>query len=91
VNELPSSSNIGTNILADYANQVRFWSGAFIKPLRRADCRTVLDLGCSTGNEVLGLTQEGFEVTDLDYSEAAICSDRSSALAISEGNPLAGD
>ena len=30
------------------------WIGAFIKPLHQADCRTILDLGCGSGNEVLG-------------------------------------
>ena len=48
------------------------WIGAVIKPLRRADCRIVLDLGCGTGNEVLGLTQAGFEVTGLDYSQVGV-------------------
>ncbi len=48
------------------------WTGAFIEPLRQVDSRRILDLGCGTGNEVLGLTQEGFEVTGVDYSRAGI-------------------
>ena len=48
------------------------WIRAFIKPLRQAECRTILDLGCGTGNDVLRLTHEGFEVTGFDYSKAGI-------------------
>jgi SAM-dependent methyltransferase len=48
------------------------WIGAIIEPLRQADCRTVLDLGCGTGNEVLGLTRAGFVMTGLDYSRVGI-------------------
>lgn len=53
----------------DWGNQ---WLEPFIKPLRQADCRTVLDLGCGTGNEVLRLTQAGFDITGLDYSKVGI-------------------
>lgn len=48
------------------------WISPFIKPLRQAGCQTILDLGCGTGNEVLNLTQAGFEMTGLDYSKAGI-------------------
>lgn len=48
------------------------WTGAFIKPLQEAGCQDVLDLGCGTGNEVLGLTREGFEATGVDFSITAI-------------------
>ena len=48
------------------------WTGAFIEPLRQAGCQNILDLGCGTGNEVLGLAQEGFEVTGVDFSSEAI-------------------
>jgi SAM-dependent methyltransferase len=49
------------------------WTGAFVKPLRQANVHTVLDLGCGTGNDVLRLTRAGFKVTEVDYSEEAIC------------------
>jgi SAM-dependent methyltransferase len=48
------------------------WVGAFLEPLRQAQVRTLLDLGCGTGNEVLNLARAGFEVTGLDYSQKAI-------------------
>jgi histidine triad (HIT) family protein len=53
----------------DWGNQ---WTDPFIKPLRQAGCQTVLDLGCGTGNEVLRLSQAGFELTGLDYSKVGI-------------------
>jgi SAM-dependent methyltransferase len=53
----------------DWGNQ---WTKPFIKPLRQSGCRTVLDLGCGTGNEVLRLSQAGFELTGLDYSKVGI-------------------
>jgi SAM-dependent methyltransferase len=53
----------------DWGNQ---WTAPFIRPLLQAGCRTVLDLGCGTGNEVLRLTQAGFQVTGLDYSKVGI-------------------
>ena len=53
----------------DWGNQ---WIEPFIKSLRQAGCRTVLDLGCGTGNEVLRLTQEGFDITGLDYSKVGV-------------------
>jgi SAM-dependent methyltransferase len=49
-----------------------WWTGAFIDPLHQAYVRTVLDLGCGTGNDVLRLAEAGFEVTGLDYSKEAI-------------------
>jgi histidine triad (HIT) family protein len=53
----------------DWGNQ---WIAPFIEPLRQAGCRTILDLGCGTGNEVLNLSQAGFEMTGLDYSKVGI-------------------
>jgi len=55
------------------------WTGAFIEPLRQADVRTILDLGCGTGNDVLRLARAGFAVTGLDYSQQAIAQARSKA------------
>jgi SAM-dependent methyltransferase len=48
------------------------WIGPFIKPLQEAGCRTVLDLGCGTGNEVMKLSMAGFEMTGLDYSNVGV-------------------
>ena len=48
------------------------WTAPSIQPLRQADVRSVLDLGCGTGNEVFRLLKEGFDVTGLDFSEEAI-------------------
>ena len=53
----------------DWGNQ---WTGAFIKSLRQADCRIVLDLGCGTGNDTLRLSSAGFTVVGLDYSKQGI-------------------
>jgi len=44
------------------------WTGAFIAPLAQAGCRTALDLGCGSGNDVIRLKQAGFMVIGLDYS-----------------------
>ena len=53
------------------------WTAPFMEPLREAGVRSVLDLGCGSGNEVFRLAQEGFEVTGLDFSEEAITRARS--------------
>ncbi|MBN1878214.1 MAG: methyltransferase domain-containing protein [Anaerolineae bacterium] len=60
----------------DWGNQ---WIEPFIKPLHQAGCRTVLDLGCGTGNEVSNLSKAGFEMTGLDYSKVGVCSALSKA------------
>ncbi len=48
------------------------WTYVFIEPLRAADAKRILDMGCGYGNEVCTLSKEGFEVTGLDISEASI-------------------
>lgn len=48
------------------------WTGAFIDTLRANSVRTVLDLGCGTGNDVVRLADAGFQVTGLDYSTSAL-------------------
>jgi len=55
------------------------WLEPFIQPLRQAGCQTVLDLGCGTGNEVMNLSQAGFEMIGLDYSKIGVCSARAKA------------
>ena len=47
---------------------LHIWRG----PLRASGARRVLDLGCGLGYDVRWLAREGFEVTGLDYSDAAI-------------------
>ena len=47
---------------------LHIWRG----PLHAAGAQRVLDLGCGLGYDVRWLAHEGFEVTGLDYSEAAI-------------------
>jgi len=48
------------------------WTGAFVPILEEYHVRTILDLGCGTGNDVLRLAQRGFAVVGLDYSRAAL-------------------
>ena len=53
------------------------WTAPFMEPLREAGVRSVLDLGCGSGNEARLLSLEGFEVTGLDFSGEAIAKARS--------------
>ena len=39
------------------------WTDPLISLFRESGCRCILDLGCGTGNDVLRLTEEGFQVT----------------------------
>src|SRR5262249_19392175 len=48
------------------------WTGAFGPILEEHRVRTILDLGCGTGNDVLRLAQRGFAVVGLDYSRVAL-------------------
>ena len=48
------------------------WTGPFLPPLREAGARTVLELGCGTGNDAARLAGEGYAVTALDLSGEAI-------------------
>src|SRR5262245_33181134 len=48
------------------------WTAVF-GPILHAHCaRTVLDLGCGSGNDVRRLDNLGFDVVGLDYSKAAL-------------------
>jgi SAM-dependent methyltransferase len=48
------------------------WTGPFLGPLRQARVRTILELGCGTGNDAARLAGEGFSVTAIDVSSEAI-------------------
>ena len=48
------------------------WTRTFIKPLREANAKRILDLGCGVGNEVQRVGKEGFDVTGLDCSTVVI-------------------
>jgi SAM-dependent methyltransferase len=49
-----------------------FWTRPFLVPLREAGVRTVLELGCGTGNDAARLAGEGYSVTAIDLSGEAI-------------------
>ena len=48
------------------------WTGPFLLPLREAGVRTILELGCGTGNDAARLAGEGYSVTAIDLSGEAI-------------------
>jgi SAM-dependent methyltransferase len=48
------------------------WTGPFLIPLREAGVRTILELGCGTGNDAARLAGEGYAVTAIDLSGEAI-------------------
>jgi SAM-dependent methyltransferase len=48
------------------------WTAPFLGPLREAGARTILELGCGTGNDAARLAGEGYSVTALDLSTEAI-------------------
>jgi SAM-dependent methyltransferase len=48
------------------------WTEPFLIPLREASARTVLELGCGTGNDAARLAGEGYSVTAVDVSREAI-------------------
>ncbi|MCC5667939.1 class I SAM-dependent methyltransferase [Nostoc sp. CHAB 5784] len=53
----------------DWGNQ---WTKVHLPFLNAAKVKTVLDLGCGTGNDVLRLVQQGFTVIGLDFSDEAV-------------------
>jgi SAM-dependent methyltransferase len=48
------------------------WTQPFLMPLREAGARSVLELGCGTGNDAARLAEAGFSVTAADSSGEAI-------------------
>jgi len=48
------------------------WTRPFLVPLREAGVRTILELGCGTGNDAARLAGEGYSVTAIDLSGEAI-------------------
>jgi SAM-dependent methyltransferase len=52
------------------------WTDPFLGPLRDGGVRTVLELGCGTGNDAARLAREGYAVTATDGSLEAIGSAR---------------
>lgn len=48
------------------------WTRPFLIPLREAHVRTILELGCGTGNDAARLAGEGYDVTAIDVSSEAI-------------------
>jgi SAM-dependent methyltransferase len=48
------------------------WTRPFLVPLRQARVRTILELGCGTGNDAARLAAEGYSVTAIDLSGEAI-------------------
>ena len=48
------------------------WTRPFLDPLREAGVRTVLELGCGTGNDAARLAAVGYWVTAVDLSGEAI-------------------
>lgn len=48
------------------------WTRPFGVPLQQAGVRTILELGCGTGNDAARLAREGYSVTATDLSGEAI-------------------
>jgi SAM-dependent methyltransferase len=48
------------------------WTGPFLVPLREAGVRSILELGCGTGNDAARLARAGYSVTAIDLSAEAI-------------------
>jgi SAM-dependent methyltransferase len=48
------------------------WTEPFMVPLREAGVRTILELGCGTGNDAARLADVGYTVTAIDVSGEAV-------------------
>jgi SAM-dependent methyltransferase len=48
------------------------WTEPFLAPLREAGVRTILELGCGTGNDAARLAAAGYSVTAIDLSGEAV-------------------
>ena len=60
------------------------WTAPFLDPLRQAAARTVLELGCGTGNDAARLAGEGYAVTAVDLSTEAIEAARTRHRAVAD-------
>ncbi len=48
------------------------WTEPFLVSLREAGVRTILELGCGTGNDAARLAEAGYSVTAIDWSGEAL-------------------
>ena len=48
------------------------WTEPFLVPLREAGARTIVELGCGTGNDAARLADAGYSVTAVDLSSEAV-------------------
>ncbi|MEH2424832.1 MAG: class I SAM-dependent methyltransferase [Nostoc sp.] len=55
------------------------WTKVHLPFLKSANVKTVLDLGCGTGNDVLRLVRQGFIVIGVDFSNEAVQQGREKA------------
>ncbi|KAF3889557.1 MULTISPECIES: class I SAM-dependent methyltransferase [Nostocales] len=55
------------------------WTNVHLPFLKSANVKTVLDLGCGSGNDVLRLVQQGFTVIGMDFSDEAVRQGREKA------------
>src|SRR5258708_636548 len=55
-----------------YSARGGLWTRPFLLPLREVGVRTILELGCGTGNDAARLAGEGYSVTAIDLSAEAI-------------------
>jgi SAM-dependent methyltransferase len=52
------------------------WIEPFLAPLREVGARSILELGCGTGNDAARLAREGYALTAIDLSAEAIAQAR---------------
>ncbi len=56
----------------DDLNPEGMWAQAWLPLLEAYTLKTVLDLGCGTGGDSIVLARQGYAMTGLDYSQAAL-------------------
>lgn len=55
----------------DYVSGLKYWT-ELIKTFKKNELSKILDIGCGSGNHLLSLAEQGFEVYGLDSSKEAI-------------------
>ncbi|MUG93516.1 methyltransferase domain-containing protein [Scytonema sp. UIC 10036] len=55
------------------------WTNVHLPFLKSANVKTLLDLGCGSGNDVLRLAKQGFTVIGMDFSDEAVRQGREKA------------